>query len=235
MLPLDADSLMSGKTIVSLVRMMQAHPRLGILQSLVVGMPSTSAFARMFQFGMRHGMRSYTMGQAWWVGDCGPFWGHNAVVRIKPFIENCELPMLPGKPPLGGQVLSHDQVEATLMRRAGYEVRVLPVEDGSWEENPPTMLDFAQRDVRWCQGNMQYVKLLGTSGPLPDEPLPARLGDPDVHRHAGLDADDRAAAGRGLAGAKRRRTIPSGLAIGLYVTSSRCTWRQRSRASSTRS
>jgi membrane glycosyltransferase len=164
MLPLDADSVMSGPAIVRLVCMMQAHPRIGILQSLVVGMPSTSAFARIFQFGMRHGMRSYTMGQAWWVGDCGPFWGHNAVVRIKPFVEDCDLPLLPGKPPLGGHVLSHDQVEATLMRRAGFEVRVLPVENGSWEENPPTMLDFAQRDVRWCQGNMQYIKLLDLPG-----------------------------------------------------------------------
>ena len=164
MLPLDADSVMSGPAIVRLVRMMQAHPRIGILQSLVVGMPSSSAFARIFQFGMRHGMRSYTMGQAWWVGDCGPFWGHNAVVRIKPFVEDCDLPLLPGKPPLGGHVLSHDQVEATLMRRAGFEVRVLPVENGSWEENPPTMLDFAQRDVRWCQGNMQYIKLLDLPG-----------------------------------------------------------------------
>lgn len=164
MLPLDADSVMSGEAIVKLVRMMQAHPKIGILQSLVVGMPSQSAFARIFQFGMRHGMRSYTMGQSWWVGDCGPFWGHNAVVRIKPFYEQCDLPILKGGPPLGGHVLSHDQVEATFMRRAGYEVRVLPVENGSWEENPPTMLDFAKRDVRWCQGNMQYVKLLDTPG-----------------------------------------------------------------------
>ncbi len=164
MLPLDADSVMAGAQIVKLVRMMQAHPKIGLIQSLVVGMPSSSAFARIFQFGMRHGMRSYTMGQAWWVGDCGPFWGHNAIVRIRPFVEDCELPMLPGKPPLGGHVLSHDQVEATLMRRAGYEVRVLPFEGGSWEENPPTMLDFAQRDVRWCQGNMQYVKLLDIPG-----------------------------------------------------------------------
>jgi membrane glycosyltransferase len=167
MLPLDADSLMSGDQVVRLARMMQAHPKIGILQSLVVGMPSGSAFARIFQFGMRHGMRSYTMGQAWWVGDCGPFWGHNALVRIKPFHEQCDLPMLPGSPPLGGHVLSHDQVEATLMRRAGYEVRVLPEERGSWEENPPTMLEFARRDVRWCQGNMQYLKLLGTPGLYP--------------------------------------------------------------------
>ena len=167
MLPLDADSVMSGPAIVRLVRMMQAHPKIGILQSLVVGMPSSSAFARIFQFGMRHGMRAYTMGQSWWVGDCGPFWGHNAVVRIKPFADSCHLPILPGGPPLGGHVLSHDQVEATLMRRAGFEVRVLPVENGSWEENPPTMLDFAKRDVRWCQGNMQYVKLLDLPGLYP--------------------------------------------------------------------
>ncbi|NOU07187.1 MAG: glucans biosynthesis glucosyltransferase MdoH [Hyphomicrobiaceae bacterium] len=167
MLPLDADSVMSGPAIVKLARIMQAHPKLGILQSLVVGMPSSSAFARIFQFGMRHGMRTYTMGQSWWTADCGPFWGHNAVVRIKPFRDQCELPELPGKPPLGGHVLSHDQVEATFMRRAGFEVRVLPFENDSWEENPPTMLDFAKRDVRWCQGNMQYVKLLDTKGLYP--------------------------------------------------------------------
>jgi membrane glycosyltransferase len=167
MLPLDADSLMSGEAIVKLVRVMEAYPRIGILQSLVVGMPSKSAFARIFQFGMRHGMRAYTMGQAWWVGDCGPFWGHNAVVRIKPFVEDCHLPVLPGGPPLGGHILSHDQVEATFMRRAGYECRVLPVEMGSWEENPPTILDFTKRDTRWCQGNMQYWPLVGLPGLKP--------------------------------------------------------------------
>ena len=167
MLPLDADSLMSGDVIVRLTHMMQTHSKLGILQSLVVGMPSSSAFARMFQFGMRHGMRTYTMGQAWWTADCGPYWGHNAMVRIAPFKAACNLPILPGEPPLGGHVLSHDQVEATLMRRAGFEVRVLPDEVGSWEENPPTILDFAKRDVRWCQGNIQYLRLLDIPGLLP--------------------------------------------------------------------
>ena len=90
-------------------------------------MPSTSAFARIFQFGMRLGMRSYTIGSAWWQGDCGPYWGHNAVLRLAPFIAHCELPVLPGR--RGGHVLSHDQIEAVLMRRAGYEVRVLPEEN----------------------------------------------------------------------------------------------------------
>ena len=97
MLPLDADSLMSGEAIVRLVRIMQAHPQLGILQSLVVGAPSTSAFARIFQFGMRHGMRAYTMGSAWWIGDCGPFWGHNALVRIAPSPSIAAFPSFPAE------------------------------------------------------------------------------------------------------------------------------------------
>ncbi len=167
MLPLDADSLMSGATVVALARLMQANPKLGILQSLVVGLPTNSAFARIFQFGMRHGMRAYTMGSAWWTGECGPFWGHNAMVRIAPFRDHCELPKLPGTPPFGGDILSHDQVEATLMRSAGFEVRVLPVETQSWEENPPTILEFVRRDLRWCLGNMQYVRLLTLPGLLP--------------------------------------------------------------------
>ncbi|MGG7566424.1 glucans biosynthesis glucosyltransferase MdoH [Rhodovulum sp. DZ06] len=166
-LPLDSDSLMGAQTILSMVRVMQAHPRLGILQGLVVGAPSASAFARVFQFGMRAGMRSFTMGAAWWHGDCGPFWGHNALVRAAPFRTRCALPVLPGKPPLGGHILSHDQVEAALMRRAGWEVRVFPTEAESWEENPPTILDYTRRDLRWCQGNMQYLKLLGLKGLRP--------------------------------------------------------------------
>ena len=216
MIPLDADSLMSGEAIAKIVRMMQAHPRLGLVQTLVVGMPSSSAFARIFQFGMRHGMRSYTMGQAWWVGDCGPFWGHNAVVRIKPFMEECELPLLPGKPPLGRHVLSHDQVEATLMRRAGYEVRVLPFEGGSWEENPPTMLDFAKRDVRWCQGNMQYVKLMDLPGLLPMSRFQLVWA---VLMFLGLPAWTFMIASLPLSAWQARgiADYPVGLAIGLYV------------------
>ncbi len=163
-LVLDADSLMEPESILRLVRTMESNPRLGILQTLVVGLPSVSAFARPFQFGMRLGMRSYTLGSAWWQGDCGPYWGHNALIRVVPFVEYCELPFLPGRAPLGGHVLSHDQVEAVLMRRGGYEVRVLPMEAGSFEENPPTLLEFIRRDLRWCQGNLQYLKLLGLPG-----------------------------------------------------------------------
>lgn len=166
-LPLDSDSLMAGSDVMRFTRVMQAYPRLGILQSLVVGTPATSAFTRMFQFGMRHGMRSFTMGAAWWHGDCGPYWGHNALVRVAPFRSKCALPTLPGDGPLSGHILSHDQVEAALMRRAGYEVRVLPTEGGSWEDNPPTLFDFTRRDLRWCQGNMQYWRLLAVKGLKP--------------------------------------------------------------------
>ncbi|HYH43216.1 MAG TPA: glucans biosynthesis glucosyltransferase MdoH, partial [Burkholderiales bacterium] len=157
---LDADSVMTPSAMLRLVRVMQAQPRIGILQTLVTGLPSGSAFARIFQFGMRLGMRSFTLGAASWQGDCGPYWGHNAILRLAPFIEHCELPVLPGEPPLGGHVLSHDQLEAVLMRRAGYEVRVLPDEDGSWEGNPPSLTEFIRRDLRWCQGNMQYFHFL---------------------------------------------------------------------------
>lgn len=162
--PLDADSYMTAGAVLRLVRIMQASPNLGLLQSLVVGLPSSSAFARLFQFGMRLGMRSYTTGATWWQGDCGPYWGHNAIFRIAPFHEHCQLPPLPANALFGGHVLSHDQIEAVLMRRAGFEVRVMPEEDHSWEENPPTLIEFIRRDLRWCQGNMQYWYFLGLPG-----------------------------------------------------------------------
>ncbi|MBK8008416.1 MAG: glucans biosynthesis glucosyltransferase MdoH [Rhizobiales bacterium] len=167
MIPLDADSIMTGETIVKMVRIHQANPRLGILQSLIVGMPSSSFFARVYQFGMRHGLRAYISGYAWWHADCGLFWGHNTTIRIQPFYDYCKLPLLPGKPPFGGHILSHDHIEAMMMRRAGFEVRVIPEEVGSYEETPPTLLDFEARDVRWANGNLQYTKLLDMPGLQP--------------------------------------------------------------------
>jgi membrane glycosyltransferase len=163
-LVLDADSVMTANAVLRLVRIMQVAPRVGILQSLVIGMPAMSAFARLFQFGMRLSMRSYTIGSAWWQGDCGPYWGHNAIVRLAPFMAHCELPTLSEGALVSGHVLSHDQVEAVLMRRAGYEVRVLAEEGGSFEQNPPTLVEFIRRDLRWCQGNMQYWHFLVMAG-----------------------------------------------------------------------
>ncbi len=167
MVVLDADSVMSGGSMLRLVRAMQANPTLGILQTLVVGRPAESGFTRIFQFGMRHGMRAQTTGGAWWQGSAGPYWGHNAIIRIDPFVEHCKLPTLPGKAPMGGWVLSHDQVEAALMRGAGWDVRVTPDEYESWEENPTNLPDFIKRDLRWCQGNLQYLGLLKMPGLKP--------------------------------------------------------------------
>ncbi|MEA2758419.1 MAG: rane glycosyltransferase [Methylobacteriaceae bacterium] len=164
---LDADSFMPAHAVLRLVRIMQANPRLGILQTLIVGLPSVSPFARVFQFGMRLSMRSHTLGAAWWQGDCGPYWGHNAILRLEPFTIHCAMPVLPGNGPLAGHVLSHDQVEAALMRRAGYDVRVLPEEGLSFEESPPTLLEFKRRDLRWLHGNMQYWQLLNLPGLKP--------------------------------------------------------------------
>ena len=205
-LTLDADSFMTADAVLRLVRIMQSDPKLGIVQSLVVGLPSTSAFARLFQFGMRLGMRSYTIGSAWWQADCGPYWGHNALLRLAPFIAHCDLPDLPATGVLGGQILSHDQIEAVLMRRAGFEVRVLPVEHQSFEENPATLLEFIRRDLRWCQGNMQYWHLLGLPGHQAGQPLSARLRDPDV---PGLACLDRASGRRHARGRDRARGISS--------------------------
>jgi membrane glycosyltransferase len=160
-LTLDADSFMSAEAILRLVRIAQGEPRLGILQSLVVGLPSTSAFTRIFQFGMRLGMRSYTLGSAWWQADCGPYWGHNALLRLQPFVQHAQLPPpKPGEP----HILSHDQIEAVLMRRAGFDVRVVPEEHESWEENPPNLIEFIGRDLRWCRGNLQYWRFLPMPG-----------------------------------------------------------------------
>jgi membrane glycosyltransferase len=167
---LDSDSLMSGEVVVRLVRAMQANSRLGILQTFSVGLPSESLFARIFSFGHRHGMRCAAVGAAWWQGDCGQFWGHNCIIRMAPFIEHCRLPYLPGEPLADRNVVNcagHDQVEAALMRRAGYEVRFLPEEGGSYEDNPPAAPEYLLRYGRWCQGNLENLKLLDLADLVP--------------------------------------------------------------------
>jgi len=156
MLTLDADSEMSAGAVLRLVHTIEADPSLAIVQHLTVGLPAPGAFPRLFQFGMRAGMRVWAVGQAWWQGDEGPYWGHNAIVRIAPFRQHCRLPLLPD----GSPILSHDQVEAAVLQGAGWGVRVLPVEDGSWEANPPALPEFLRRELRWLAGNLQYRHLL---------------------------------------------------------------------------
>lgn len=160
MLCLDADSEMTAEAVLRLVACMEADPQIAILQQLIVGRPATAAFPRLFQFGMRAGMRSWATGQAWWQGPEGPYWGHNAVIRVEPFRRHCRLETLPD----GRPILSHDQVEAVRLHAAGWKVMCLPAEDGSMEGNPPALPEFMARDLRWAAGNMQYWDLLWLPG-----------------------------------------------------------------------
>jgi membrane glycosyltransferase len=156
MLGLDADSAMSAPAVLRLVAAMEADPKLAILQQLIAGRPAKAAFARLFQFGMRAGMRSWATGQDWWQADEGPYWGHNAILRIAAFRAHARLDDLPN----GDQLLSHDQVEAVRLHAAGWKVRCLPDDTGSLEASPPAMPEFLLRDRRWGAGNMQYWPLL---------------------------------------------------------------------------
>ena len=160
MIVLDADSVMSGHALVTLARAMEAHPRIGILQSLPLPASRETLFGRLIQFGSRLQSPMLSAGLAYWQVGESNYWGHNAIVRLRPFAQYCTLPRLSGRPPLGGDILSHDFVEAAFMRRAGYEVRQLPDLSGSWEEVPPNVLDYAARDRRWTQGNLQHSRVL---------------------------------------------------------------------------
>jgi membrane glycosyltransferase len=164
LVPLDVDSLMTAGTLLRLVRIMQSNPQLGILQSLASGLPTASLFARVFGFGHRLGMACFVYGADWWQGDCCQFWGHNAAIKLQPFTAQCRLPVLSGEPPFGGHIICHDQIEAALMRRAGYDVRFLPEQGGSYEGNPPAAPDFVKRNSRWCRGNLQNLRLIGAPG-----------------------------------------------------------------------
>lgn len=158
--PLDADSEMSAEAVLRLARILQIAPDIGLIQHLTVGRPADRAFPRLFQFGMRAGMRVWATGQAWWQGDEGPYWGHNAAFRIAPFRTHARL----GTLARGAAILSHDQIEAARLRAAGWGVCVWVDEDGSSEANPPTLTEFLYRDTRWLAGNLQYLQLLRTPG-----------------------------------------------------------------------
>ena len=164
MIVLDADSVMTGPALVTLARLMESHPNIGILQSLPLPMGRTTLFGRLIQFGARLQSPMLASGLAFWNLGEGNYWGHNAIVRLRPFERYCLLPRLPGRPPLGGEILSHDFVEAAFMRRAGYEVHQLPDLIGSWEEVPPNVIDYAARDRRWTQGNLQHARVLRFPG-----------------------------------------------------------------------
>jgi membrane glycosyltransferase len=164
MIVLDADSLIDAPTLLRLVQVMQADPALGILQTAPQLIGARTFFGRLQQFAACVYGPVITRGLAAWSGDGCNYWGHNAIIRVRAFAENCGLPTLEGRKPFGGHVLSHDFVEAALIRRGGWKVRMATDCGGSWEESPPSLIDVAIRDRRWAQGNLQHMKIIGAAG-----------------------------------------------------------------------
>ena len=164
MIVLDADSLLAPDTLVTLAREMAADPNLGLLQTVPRLAGGKTLFARLQQFAGRVYGPIVARGISSWQGNDGNYWGHNAIVRVRAFAAAAGLPLLPGKKPFGGAILSHDFVEAALLRRAGWSVRMLPTLGGSWEDSPPSLLDVAARDRRWAQGNIQHLAVFWSQG-----------------------------------------------------------------------
>ena len=162
MIVFDADSIMTGLSLVNLVRLMENHPGVGIIQAPPLPVNRRTLFGRVHQFAMRAYSLIFISGLNFWQSGEGNYWGHNAIIRIEPFVKHCRLPRLPGREPLGGSILSHDFVEAALMRRAGWKVYLASDLGGSYEEMPSSLIGYAARDRRWCQGNLQHARLLFT-------------------------------------------------------------------------
>ena len=161
---LDADSLMTGDTLVRLVAAMERNPQVGLIQTLPVMVNATTPFARVQQFAGRVYGPLIAHGLAWWHGADSNYWGHNAMIRTRAFAECGGLPVLSGPRPIGGHILSHDFVEAALMRRGGWAIHMAPALGGSFEESPPSLTEYAARDRRWCQGNLQHAGVLPARG-----------------------------------------------------------------------
>jgi membrane glycosyltransferase len=164
MVVLDADSVMTGRTLVQLVGLMERNPSAGIVQTAPRLIFGESLYARMQSFANRLYSPVFLAGLNYWQQQQGNYWGHNAILRVQPFMEHCALPELPGREPFGGRILSHDFVEAALMQKAGWGVWLAADVEGSYEQGPPTLIDAAKRDRRWCQGNLQHAWLLTARG-----------------------------------------------------------------------
>lgn len=163
MVVLDADSLMKSETLVRMVQLMDLNPQAGIIQTVPAPILAQTFFARLMQFaGTLYGP-VFQAGLNYWQAACGNFWGHNAIIRCAPFMEHCALPTLTGGKGRA-RFMSHDYVEAALMRRADYEVWMAYELGGSYENLPPTPLDHVCRDQRWCRGNLQHAWMLTAEG-----------------------------------------------------------------------
>jgi membrane glycosyltransferase len=164
MVVLDADSVMSGTCITTLVRIAEANPTAGIIQTAPRAAGRETLYARMQQFATCVYGPLFTAGLHYWQLGESHYWGHNAIIRVAPFIRHCGLGRLPGRGSLSGEILSHDFVEAALMRRAGWAVWIAYDLSGSYEEMPPNLIDELKRDRRWCQGNLMNFRLFLMKG-----------------------------------------------------------------------
>jgi membrane glycosyltransferase len=164
MIVLDADSVMSANKMLDLARRIEANPDVALIQTIPMPVRQDSFFGRFVQFAAHLYSPMLATGLSFWQTDSANYWGHNAIIRIEPFMQHCGLPTLPGREPFGGDILSHDFVEAALLRRAGWQVYLLTDTEGSYEEVPANILDYATRDRRWVQGNIQHLGLLGVKG-----------------------------------------------------------------------
>lgn len=164
MIVLDADSLMEGATIALLAAAMERNPDVGLIQTLPILINGETLFARVQQFANRVYGPHIARGFAWWHGSESNYWGHNAIIRVRAFADHAGLPELQGRKPFGGHILSHDFVEAALLRRAGWGIHLVTRLGGSYEECPPTLSDYAARDRRWCQGNLQHIAVVRARG-----------------------------------------------------------------------
>ncbi len=176
MLVLDADSLMEAGTILELARRMEADPSAGLIQTVPRLVNGRTVLARLQQFASRVYGPLLARGLRVWFGDAGNYWGHNAIIRTEAFAGSCGLPILRGRKPFGGLILSHDFVEAGLIRREGWAVLMADDLEGSYEQAPPNLIELVSRDRRWCQGNLQHLGLLGTAGLHPISRLHLAMG-----------------------------------------------------------
>jgi len=160
----DADSVMRGETLVALVKLMEANPAVGLIQTVPGVVNASSLFGRIQQFANRFYTPLFITGLNFWAQGFANYWGHNAIIRTEPFMQHCDLPRLPGRKPFGGQILSHDFVEAALLLRANWQVWFAYDLEGSYEEAPQDMIANAQRDRRWCQGNLQHALVMFVRG-----------------------------------------------------------------------
>lgn len=164
MLVLDSDSRMSSGRIRRMIHHIEARPRIGLLQAGISLVPAQSRFGRLQRMTGRLVGPAFVQGFAAWTRSTGNYWGHNALIRVEAFRAAADLPEFRGTAPFGGSILSHDIVEAAWIRRAGWSVVVDASPGGSAEDGPQTLEEFHRRDRRWCQGNLQHLRIVAAPG-----------------------------------------------------------------------